>query len=273
MNNRQQLTTNKKIKRKKKNSLVKSLLTFIIIFGLFIGGYYLYEWYTNKEYEVPGVQELKDKKEEINYSDKDDYEYNPNVSTYVNTLPSIRSQYGNSDIMARLEIPGVDIDTYVARTVNNDYYLTHSVYKQQDGIGYPFIDYRNTDLSTARQINIYGHNSQVESLHDKLELINLRAYLDKNFFDNYQYIYFSTDQGKYQYRIEAVKIVTAADPEHMKVIFYSDADFINHARKLYQNITYIRDDTRITKDDKLLVLQICNYNPANSYLLVIGKQV
>lgn len=258
-------------RRKRKNSLLKSLLTFIIIFGLCVGGYYLYEWYNQKNYEIPGVEELKNKKEEINYSDKDDYQFN--LNTYVNELPTARSQYGNTDIMAKLEIPGLEISTYVTRTVNNEYYLDHSVYKQRDGIGYPFIDYRNTNLDTAKQINIYGHNSQVESLHDKLELINLRAYLDKNFFENYKYMYLSTDQAKYKYRVEAVKIVTAADPEHMKVIFYSGADFINHSRKLYQNTTYIREDTRVTKDDKLLILQICNYNPANSYLIVIGKQL
>ena len=132
---------------------------------------------------------------------------------------------------------------------------------------------RLLDLKNAKQINIYGHNSQVESLHDKLELINLRAYLDKNFFDNYKYMYLSIDEGKYKYRVEAVKIVTAADPEHMKVIFFSDADFVNHTRKLYQNTTYIREDTKVSKDDKLLILQICNYNPQNSYLIIIGKQV
>ena len=70
-----------------------------------------------------------------------------------------------------------------------------------------------------------------------------------------------------------MKIVTAADPEHMKVIFYGDQDFINHTRKLYQNTIFIRDDAIITKDDRLLVLQICNFNPQNSYLLVIGKQM
>lgn len=260
-------------KKKKQSNLFKSILTFIIVLGLFIGGYFFYDWYTTKQYEVPAVEELIEQKEEINYNDKDDYQYTPNTSTYVNNLPSIRSQYGNNNIVARLEIPGLDIDTYVARTTNNEYYLNHSIYNTYDELGYPFADYRNQDLNTARQINIYGHNSQVESLQDKLELINLRAYLDKNIFANYKYMYLSIDEGKYKYRVEAVKVVTSADPEHMKVIFYSDDDFVTHTKKLYQNAIYIRSNTTVTKNDKLLVLQICNYNPANSYLIVIGKQV
>lgn len=261
-----------KHKKKKQNNILKSLLLFIAIFGLFIGGYYLYDWYIAKNYEVPKVQELKEKKEEINYSDKDKYQYTPN-QTYVNNLPNIRKEYGNNNIMAHLEIPGLDIDTYVARTVNNDYYLDHNKYNTYDGLGYPFFDYRNKDLKNSKQLNIYGHNSQVESLHDKLELINLRAYLDKNFFENYKYIYLSIDEGKYKYKVEAVKVVTAQDPEHMKVIFYSDDDFLNHARKLFQNTIYRRANTAATVNDKLLVLQICNYNPPSSYLLIIAKQM
>ena len=85
-------------------------------------------------------------------------------------------------------------------------------------------------------------------------------------------MYLSLDEGYYQYRVEAVKVVTASDPEHMKVIFYGNDDYVKHAQKLYQNTIYRRADTTITVNDKLLVLQICNYNPKNSYLLVIGKQ-
>ena len=115
---------------------------------------------------------------------------------------STRKQFNNNNIVARLEIPGVEIDTYVARTTNNEFYLNHNAYNAYDELGYPFADYRNKDLKNSKQINIYGHNSQVESLHEKLEMINLRAYLDKNFFDNYKYMYLSLDEGKYKYRIE-----------------------------------------------------------------------
>lgn len=273
MNNKNNQKVKMIRKNNKQNNLLKTFLILLIVLSLFTGGYYAYDWYSTKQYEVPSVEELKNKKEEINYSDKDDYQYDPNLSNYVNNLPSIRNQYSNNNIVARLEIPGLEIDTYVTRTVNNEYYLNHNIYNVYDELGYPFIDYRNRDLKNERQINIYGHNSQVESLHDKLELINLRAYLDKNFFENYKYMYLSIDEAKYKYRVEAVKIVTTSDPEHMKVIFYGDNDFITHTNKLYQNTLYIRNDTIVTKGDKLLILQICNFNPENSYLIVIGKQV
>lgn len=272
MNDKMNVVPKKKIVKNKKNNTFKTLLIIIAFIGLFIGGYYLYNWIEGKYFEVPSVKDLIYQKGQIDYSDKDRYQYSPNT-TYTNELPNVRSQYGNNNIVARLEIPGVDIDTYVTRAQDNAYYLTHNIYNQYDKLGYPFADYRNRNLNEARQINIYGHSSQVESLHDKLELINIRAYLDKNFFDNYQYMYLSLDEAKYRYRVEAVKIVNSSDPEHMKVVFYGDNDFINHTQKLYQNTIYKREDTTITARDKLIVLQICNYNPPKSYLLVIGKQM
>lgn len=263
-------TRNKKVKQ---NNLLKSFIVATIVLALFIGSYNLYNWYIDQQYEVPTVKELKDKKEKINYSDKNSYQYNPSNSSYINNLPNVRKQYGNNNIIAKLEVPGLEIDTYVARSTNNEYYLNHNIYNNYDELGYPFVDYRNRDLKNNRQINIYGHNSQVEELQDKLEMINLRAYLDKNFFDNYKYMYLSIDEGKYKYRVEAIKIVTSSDPEHMKVIFYGNNDFVLHTEKLYKNTIYKRTDTTISPNDKLLVLQICNYNPPNSYLIVIGKQV
>lgn len=258
-------------KKKKQNNSFKSFIVALLIFSLFLGGYFVYDIFFKEAYEVPVVSELKNKKEEMNYSDKDDYNYAPQT-TYVNELPNVRKQYNNNNIVARIQIPGLDIDTYVTRTTNNEYYLNHSIYNTYDEVGYPFADYRNKDLKNAKQINVYGHNSQDKSLQHRLELINLRAYLDKNFFDNYKYMYLSLDEGYYQYRVEAIKVVTASDPEHMKVVFYSNDDYLKHAQKLYQNTIYLRDDTTITVNDKLLILQICNYNPKNSYLLVIGKQ-
>lgn len=272
MNEKKYIITKNKTVKKKKNNALRTLLIIIAFIGLFLTGYAIYNWIDSKNFEVPSVKDLIYQKGQIDYSDKDKYQYSPST-TYKNELPSIRSQYGNNNIVARLEIPGVDIDTYVARAQDNAYYLNHNIYNQYDELGYPFADYRNRNLNEARQINIYGHSSQVESLHDKLELINIRAYLDKNFFDNYQYMYLSLDEAKYRYRVEAVKIVNSSDPEHMKVVFYNDNDFINHTQKLYQNTIYKRADTTITARDKLIVLQICNYNPPKSYLLVIAKQM
>ena len=57
----------------------------------------------------------------------------------------------------------------------------------------------------------------------------------------------------------------------MKLIFYSDEDFVNHAAKMINGSLYTSNAT-VTKDDKLLVLQVCYYNPPGSYLIIICKE-
>lgn len=260
-----------KSKKHRKNNILKAILTFIIIFVLVFGGITVYNEYIERKNLIPSVEKLKEEKKKQNYQDKDKQPIEK--TPYVNELPNYRAQYNNQDIKGKLEIPGLKIDTLVVRTTNNEYYLNYSLTRKYDTLGVPFFDYRNTDLSNNKQINIYGHNTQEKSLVQYLPMINLQAYLDKNIFDNYKDIYLSIDEKRMKYETVAIKIVTNSDPEHMKLLFYGDQDYLTHTNKLFNNTVYKEENLKITAQDSLIVLQICNYNPQNSYLLVIGKKV
>ena len=175
--------------------------------------------------------------------------------------------------MARLEVPNININTLVTRTSNNEYYLNYNLYNQYDGLGAPFFDFRNTSLNTDRQINIYGHNTQNTKFYDRLPFINLEAYTDENIFKNYKDINLYIDERLVKYRIVAIKIVNNSQIEHMKLVFYSDDDFVQHANKLLADTMYKENNLNITAKDRLLVLQVCHYNPVDTYLLVIAKEV
>jgi sortase B len=245
-------------------------ILIIILLGISLGllGYYVYDKTTTKT--IPKVDNLIKEKKKINYKDKDNNKID--VKEYVNKLNDYRSQYGNSNIMGKLDIPNLGIESLIVRTSNNEYYLNYNLYNQYDGLGAPFFDYRNTDLANNRQINIYGHNTRNEKYFDQLPFINLEAYTDKNIFDNYKDIYLSIDEKQIHYEVIAIKIITNQDNEHMKVIFYSDEDYLNHVTKLLKNTLYKENNMTISKDDKLIVLQVCHYNPEGTYLLVIGKE-
>ena len=173
--------------------------------------------------------------------------------------------------MARIDIPNMNINNYVTRASNNSYYLNYNLYNQYDQIGVPFFDYRNTDLNNDRQINIYAHNTQNEAIYDKLPFINLEKYTDEAIFNTNKDIYLYLDDKKVHYQVIAIKIITT-DIEHMKLIYKDDNDYLEHVNKLLANSLY-RDTTEtITKNDRLLVLQICHYNPMGSYLLTIAKE-
>ena len=254
------------MKRKKKSNLKFILLMIFVQLITFFGTIFVYEKFIDKT--IPTVEELKEEKKKDNYSDKDDKK---DVSTYVNELPNLRAQYGNNDIFGKLEITPLNINTMVMRSVNNSYYLDRNIYKQVDGLGVPFFDYRNQDLANNRQINIYGHNTQNVNFLSQLPFVNLTAYTDKNIFDNYKTVYLSIDEKQIEYEVIAIKIITDGNNEHMKLIFYSDDDFVNHAAKMINGSLYTNNAT-VTKDDKLLVLQVCHYDPPGSYLIVICKE-
>ena len=251
---------------KNKNYKLKRLLVYVLFISLSVfltvGGYYAISSLFNKNTVTPNIED----------SPHDTPTVEP-LEEYVNILPTYRAQYNNQNIMGRIEIPGMNIDSAVARSVNNKYYLDYNLYNQYDQIGAPFFDYRNTDLVNNRQINVYGHNTQNTAIYDKLPFVSLESYTDRKTFDTYKDIYLSLDYRKVHYEIIAIKILTDGNNEHMKLIFYSDEDFLTHTNKMLSNSLYIRDNMNITAQDKLIVIQICHFDPVGSYLLVIGKKV
>lgn len=254
------------MQKKKKSNLKFILLMIFVPLITFFGTIYIYDTFFDNT--IPSVEKLKEEKEKDNYSDKDE---SKDVSTYVNELPNLRLQYNNNDILGKLEITQLNINTIVMRSVNNDYYLNRNVYHQEDGLGLPFFDYRNQSLATNRQINIYGHNTQNVNFIDQLPFVNLTAYTDKNIFDNYKKVYLSIDEKQVEYEVIAVKLITDGNNEHMKLIFYNDNDFVTHAAKMINGSLYTNNAT-VTKDDRLLVLQVCYYDPPGSYLIIICKE-
>ena len=248
---------------------IKRIITYSLIFLIpiitLISIFLSYNYYLNKEKELE-VKTINENKKEEKKEQKEKY-----VEPYINELPDARQIYNNQNIMGRIEIPNMNINNYVTRTSDNSYYLNYNLYNVYDQIGAPFFDYRNTNLNTDKQINIYGHNTQNNKILDKLPFTNLEQYTNQDVFNNNKDIYLYIDERKVHYEVIAIKIITD-DVEHMNIVFDDNKKFIEHAKKLLSNSLYMRD-TEITKKDRLLVLQICHYDPMGSYLLVIGKEV
>lgn len=242
--------------------LIVGLVTFILVFG----GYYVYTNFIKNDTDTDNKLEQIKKEEQEKIKEKEEI-------PYVNELPNYRSQYNNDYIMGRLEIPNMNINALATRASNNDYYLNYNIYNQYDALGVPFFDYRNTNLNTDKQINIYGHNTTNPKFYDQLPFVNLESYTDENVFNNYKDIYLDIDERQMKYEVIAIKIITKADNEHMKLVFYSNDDFIQHADKLLSNTLYKNQNLKITSSDRLLVLQVCHYDPVDTYLLVIAKEV
>ena len=131
------------LNRSRKNRKVKRIISYILLFFIpiliSVGGVYVYNNYISKETKkskIPSIIKPIETEEPVE-----------SVEPYVNELPEVRNNYGNPYIMARIDIPNMNINNYVTRASNNSYYLNYNLYNQYDQIGVPFFDYRNTDYN------------------------------------------------------------------------------------------------------------------------------
>ena len=175
----------------------------------------------------------------------------------VYDLIYFKEYFSNNDIIGSLKIKDTNINTLLVKGKDNKYYLNHSIYKKEDIKGSIFVDYR-TNLNTS-QINIYGHNSKKYNLMFK----ELEKYKDKNFYNKHKIIEIWDGINTYKYEIFSVKIANK-NSNHMD---------INNKEKNIKELNKSIYNTGISanKNDKILILQTCNYKPKNTYILVIAK--
>lgn len=179
-------------------------------------------------------------------------------------IEQIRHNYGNHEIIGRLEIPNL-FNVLVTKTSDNSFYLEHSIYRKKDPLGTEFMDFRV--MPTSKQINIYGHNSRDKSLN--IPFLRLENFLDKNFFDENPYIVFQHDSGKSIYKITAIKEVTT--DEHMNVSKTGD-DFVKHVDFFRKNAIHTRD-VSYNQDSDIIILQTCSHHLDNAYYLLVGIKI
>ena len=206
---------------------------------------------TKRQLEV--VEEKKNKiSDELNINDRYD---------------QYQKEFNNNDIIGRLIIDSLGIDNLLVQTTNNDYYLRRLLDGTYNVMGSMFIDYRS-DIESGRQINIYGHNSDIYDLPFK-KLLN---YLDRDFFLNNRKITLETLNGTKTFEIFSVKVITD-DIEHTEILFDNDADFNEHIKKLRNNSLY-DSLNEVSGTDQILVLQTCLINNTlGKYLIIIGRKV
>lgn len=226
--------------------IIRILYSALVIALILLSSYSLYR-YTNQVKENTKVKNSI--KEEVS------------IIENTKTLEEYRKYYSNEDIIGSLKIEDTKIDTLLVKALDNEYYLEHSIKKEYDEIGSIYVDYR-VNLN-SKQINIYGHNSNVYDVMFK----DLEKYLNKEFYENHKYITIWNGEVINTYEIFSVQIITN-NYEYMNL---SSNDWNKHITELNKSIY----DTKIkaTANDDILVLQTCNYNPVNSFLIINSKKV
>lgn len=189
-------------------------------------------------------------------------------------LPEYRSLYElNSDIVGWVNIGNGLLSTPVMQR-DNEYYLTHNFYGEEDNHGQVFLDERNSpDLSDDNTI-LYGHNITSDRSMFNV-LTNFRA---PEFVAENPVIQVNTLYQKYEYAVAAVYLA-ATRPEHGEIF-----DYINYlkfstqdAKEAYiaqiEKRSMLDTGVELTADDKLLTFSTCSYEFADARLVVVARRL
>ena len=190
---------------------------------------------------------------------------------YGKIISDVREKYDNDDVKGILEIENTDYIVPVMQSTDNDYYLNHDAYGNDNYMGSIYLDYR-VSIDSSRKLLIYGHNSSNIDMPFKI----LEEFYDKDYYDNQKYVDLTTEKGKKRYEIFSV-YVEVEDFSYMRVNFKDDDEYLNHLLKLKSKSMY---DTgaEVTKDDEILILQTCSThkdyrNYQRKFLLIILRRV
>ena len=179
-----------------------------------------------------------------------------------NSINDLKINYNNDDIIAVLKIGDI-INVPIVKTVDNQFYLHHDIYKKENIIGAVFMDYKND--ASDKHINIYGHNARYHEVPFK----NLISYMDYDFYKDNKVIELYINNSKLNYKIVNIKTTTKyAREEHLKLDFDSDEKWAKHFDILSSDSLFKIDD-KLEKDDNILVLQTCILDKDDDKMLIV----
>lgn len=175
----------------------------------------------------------------------------------------------NPDTVGWLSVPGTLVDDVVVQSkVDNYVYFRKDYKKEYDYEGVYYVDWRadfkegykdELPLNTV----IYGHafTDNPDSDNYKVKFSSLHNLRDEELVKESPYIYLSTRENNYAFKIFAVFIVDAGNPD----LPYNkpDADVEDFVTMVEDEVLprsiWVYPDTEISNEDKFITLSTCVY--------------
>ena len=236
-------------------NLLKMCSYLILLIVVFTFGYVFYDNYKS----MKNVEEIREKITqviEISDSEKILEELNENKGEderkAVNEKIAALIQE-NPDTVAWLKVNNTNIDYPVVKSNNNEYYLNHNFYMEDDYNGWVFMDYRNNTELISDNLIIYAHNrySSGVMFGTLQNALRYSWYTDPS----NQIISLETLYDSLDYQIFSIyKISVTTD--YMQTIFADDTSRLEFYNMLKDRSIYNFDVT-LNGDDKILTLSTC----------------
>ncbi len=179
----------------------------------------------------------------------------------------------NPDIYAWIYIPNTNVDYPVAQSsdgMDDNFYLTHNVYKNYQFSGTIYSEKQNArDFSDPVTV-LYGHNMLNGSMFASLHNFN-----NTDFFNSNNTMFVFTADKLYTYYIYSAY---QYDDRHILNSFNMDdsSDFRRYLDSTLEQRPYycnVRDDIKLSTEDRILTLSTCMNGGGNVRYLVQGVLV
>ena len=172
------------------------------------------------------------------------------VNKYNIDFKSLKQK--NSDTIAWLKVNGTDIEYPIVKTIDNDFYMTHSFDKSYNSSGWAFMDYRNRCDGTDKNMVIYGHNRRDGSIFGTLQNILTEDWQKDP--QNFK-IPFITENEKTEYQVFSVYEIERED-YYITTDFENDRQFQSFIDKI-KSRSEIDFGIEVTANDNILTLSTC----------------
>lgn len=170
----------------------------------------------------------------------------------------------NDDITGWIRCEGTKIDYPVMHTDNNDYYLSHLYDGKVNSSGAIFMDSRNEDINSDKNVVIYGHSMKNGTMFN-----SLKKYKDQKYYENYPEIMLYTPDGNYVMELVSGTIEDGYE-DFLRFDFEDEDDYINYVQSFIDRSSFVSDVT-VSSDDRIATLCTCSYEKENARYVVIGK--
>lgn len=162
----------------------------------------------------------------------------------------------NEDVVGELKVNNTNVDYPVVQADDNDYYLDHSINKENNANGWIFLDFRNDSMNLDKNNIIYGHNMYYSGVMfgTLYKTANSSWYTNP---DN-QIITYNTLYENMEFRIFSIYRVPDTN-DYLRVYFDDDNDFLGFIDMITERSIY-NFNVPVNADDKIITLSTCSNN-------------
>ncbi|MBP3702115.1 MAG: class B sortase [Lachnospiraceae bacterium] len=171
----------------------------------------------------------------------------------------------NSDVIGWIQIPGTKINYPIVQGSDNDYYLNHTVYGEENSGGAIFMDAAIEDGFEDKNAIIYGHNLKSGAMFSRLN-----RYARKSFWDANRYIYITTPVGMNVYEVFSA-YQTTADADIYYYGFGEDQYYQDYLDRI-TSYSIFNAGVAVGVDDTIITLSTCA-NDTTQRFIVHAKKI